>query len=624
MRSWLRAAPLLFVSIAAINCQNRPASIDNGLATARASSSTRALASSPIATATEATSASSAASAYRRSLPLGKSTPPAIALGTQGAVTSQESHATAIGLAVLRTGGNAVDAAIAVSFALAVTHPSAGNLGGGGFMVIHFSDGRRAAIDYREVAPLKAHRDMYLNAKGKPNDSSLVGALAAGIPGTVAGLALAHRRFGRLPWKRLVAPAIRLAESGHRLDTFHVADLRYGSRRMAQDGRTKSSSKYYLQTSGENYQLGDLWKQPELAQTLRAIAKQGAAGFYHGSVADKLIAGVRKAGGIWQHKDLANYQAKERRTVAFDYRGHTVLSMPPPSSGGAALRQILRARELLGEQVSWRSLRERHHFVESERRAFADRNLLMADSDRVAVPLAQLLSLPYIDARMQNISASRASKSDAIGAGLPEPARRPSRPPSEETTHFSVVDARGNAVATTTTLNTGFGSKFVVPATGVLLNNEMDDFAAAPGRPNAYGLVQGEANAIAPAKRMLSSMTPAIVLDANGRTRAVVGSPGGPTIISTVAQIIVAVVEHNITIDRAVAAPRIHHQWLPDKVFVEPNVPANLVQGLKSLGHRVQPRGPMGHANCIEVDRKTGGFRAVADVERDGGSALAY
>ena len=552
-----------------------------------------------------------------RSMPEGKADPPRIALGTHGAVTSAEAAASEVGLAILKKGGNAVDAAVAVRFALAVTHPSAGNLGGGGFMVIRTADGKTAAIDYREEAPGKASRDMYLDKKGEPTRERLDGPMAAGIPGTPAGLALAHEKFGTLPWKDVVLPAVGLARDGHTIDSFHAEDLARGAERMKSIG-DEASAAYYLKDDGSPYAVGETWKQPELATTLQAIADGGAKAFYEGPLAEKMAAEVTKAGGIWQAKDLAAYEAKSRDPIVFDYRGYTIITMPPPSAGGVVLRQILAASEVLKmNEYPWRSPQEVHLYVEATRRTYADRNLLLADPDFVPLPMDKLLDVSYVKERVADIDPNEATPSSEIGAGIPV------RKESHQTTHFSVVDDEGNAVSNTYTLNLGFGAKYVIPGTGVLLNNEMDDFAVKPGTANVFGLVQGEVNKIEPGKRMLSSMTPTIVAK-DGELRAVVGTPGGPTITTTVAQIIRAVVDYGLTIDEAVESPRIHHQWLPDQIWTEERIDPALQKALEAKGHEVRKRGSMGHANCIEVDPKTRGFRAIADVSRDGGLAVAY
>ncbi|MEZ4384328.1 MAG: gamma-glutamyltransferase [Nannocystaceae bacterium] len=548
---------------------------------------------------------------------------PATAVGANGAVASAEANASEIGVAVLKRGGNAVDAAVAVGFALAVTHPSAGNLGGGGFMVIRLADGTSLAIDYRERAPKAATRDMYLDAKGEVTRGSLDGALAAGIPGTVAGLALAHELHGSLPWSELVAPSIALAAEGHGLDSFHAEDLKNAVEKMEKLGYTASAD-HYRKPGGALILEGERWTQPDLAKSLEVVASDPKA-FYSGPFAARLAEGVRDLGGIWTAEDLADYRAVVREPITFTYRGHEIIAMPPPSAGGVVLRQLLAASEILGiGEHPWQSVDAVHLYVEAARRAYADRNALLGDPDFVEIPMARLLDHDYLKERLADVDLQRATPSSAIGAGLPAPAE------SMETTHFSVVDAAGNAVANTYTLNTSFGSKAVVPGTGILLNNEMDDFAVKPGTANAYGLVQGENNRIAPGKRMLSSMTPTIVVK-DGALRAVVGSPGGSTITTTVTQILRAVIDYDQTIDAAVKAPRLHHQWLPDRILAEPEAGDALLDGLRARGHEIQVLGSggwvwrtIGHANCIEVDPETRGFRAVADIARDGGKAVAY
>jgi len=538
-------------------------------------------------------------------------------VGIHGAVASAEGHATDVGLAILKRGGNAVDAAVAVGFALSVTQPSAGNIGGGGFMIVRTGAGKAVAIDYRETAPGKAHRDMFLDARGDPVDArSRLGALAAGIPGDVAGFAMAHEKFGSLPWKELVMPAVALAGEGWVLDSFHAEDLQKGSARMEKAGFAVSAAAF-RRPDGSDYQAGDLWKQPELAVTLEQIANDGPHAFYQGSLADKMVAEVQKLGGIWTTEDLANYRAVEREPLIFGYRGHEVIAMPPPSAGGMVLRQILAASESLSmHEMEWDSVERIHLYVEILRRTYADRNLLLGDPDFIDIPAEKLLDVSYIDRRMSDIDASRATPSHEVGAGV-------ALEESKQTTHFSVVDDAGMAVSNTYTLNGGFGAKRVIPGTGVILNNEMDDFTAKVGSPNMFGLVQGPQNGVEPGKRMLSSMTPTIVVK-DGALRAILGSPGGPTITTTVAQILMQIVDHGRTLSEAVVAPRIHHQWLPDKIFHEASVPAATMTALRALGHETGSWSRIGHANCIEVDPATGGYRAVADKARDGGKAAAY
>jgi gamma-glutamyltranspeptidase / glutathione hydrolase len=555
--------------------------------------------------------------------------PGAYAEGLHAAVSSAEAHATDVGLAILRRGGNAVDAAVAVGFALGVTHPSAGNIGGGGFMIVRLPDGTSTAIDYREVAPARATADMYLDAQGNVTKDSEIGPRAAGIPGMIAGLALAHHKFGRLKWSEVLAPAIDLARAGVRLDAIHAEELRevcdsirgYRSEVAATNptlGDALSATLRAFQASdGRSYREGEVWRQPELGSTLTAVLEHGPDAFYRGVLARDMATKVRAMGGIWTDEDLANYRAVERQPIVFSYRGYEIVAMPPPSSGGIALREILAGSEALRLFARDYDSPERIHlYVEILRRTFADRNALLSDPDFAPLPSAQLLDPSYVRARMGDIDAARATPSAAVAAGAPraEPAH---------TTHFSVVDAAGMAVANTYTLNGDFGALVQIPGTGVILNDEMDDFTAKPGAPNQFGLIQGRQNAIAPGKRMLSSMSPTIIAR-DGQVRAVVGSPGGPTIITTVAQIVMQLIDAGRSLEQAVAAVRVHHQWLPDQILHEPALPAATARALTGMGHHLAVDGSIGHANCIEVEPLTHTVRAVADVARYGGKAAAY
>jgi gamma-glutamyltranspeptidase / glutathione hydrolase len=554
---------------------------------------------------------------------------PAVAVGRQGAVSSAEAAASDVGVSILKSGGNAVDAAVAVGFALGVTHPTAGNMGGGGFMVVRLPSGEVAAIDYREVAPKAASRDMYLDAKGGVGDKGRVGPLAAGIPGVVAGMALAHQKYGKLPWAKVVEPAIRLAKEGHSLDSFHAKDMEWvggsvakyaegaGSSNAPLAAALKSTAATFRKADGSAYQAGDLWQQPDLAATLELIAQKGPDAFYKGPFAERMATRVREMGGIWSAEDLSSYRALQRQPIVFAYRGHEVITMPPPSAGGVVLRQILAASEALSlERLPWDSVERIHYYVEALRRTYADRSQLIGDPAFVNVPLEQLLDTGYIGKRLSNIDPKHATPSSEIGAGV-------ELKESEHTTHFSVVDGSGLAVANTYTLNGGFGAKLIVPGTGVIMNNEMDDFTSKVGAPNMFGLVQGPQNSIAPGKRMLSSMTPTIITK-DGKLRAVVGSPGGPTITTTVAQIVMQLIDHGRSLEQAVSSTRIHHQWLPDQIWHEDSLPKETVDALGAMGHKLQARSRIGHANCIEVDPKSAALVAVADVVRDGGKASAY
>lgn len=574
-------------------------------------------------------SAGAAAEKAPELAPLPPSREPAVAVGRQGAVSSAEAAASDIGVTIMKNGGNAVDAAVAVGFALGVTHPTAGNIGGGGFMVIRLPSGEVAAIDYREVAPAAASPDMYLDAKGEVTDKGRVGPLAAGVPGVVAGLAYAHQKYGKLPWADLIKPSITLARDGHALDTFHAKDMEWvagsiakyaagaGAANAALGAALKATAATFAKPDGSAYQVGEVWRQPDLATTLERIAASGPDAFYTGEFAENMAARVREMGGIWTARDLASYRVLQREPIVFDYRGHQVITMPPPSAGGVVLRQILAASEALSlDRLPWDSVERIHYYVEALRRTYADRNHLIGDPAFVNIPLQQLLDVGYIGKRMANIDPKHATPSSEVGAGV-------ELKESEHTTHFSVVDGSGVAVANTYTLNGGFGAKLIVPGTGVILNNEMDDFTSKVGAPNMFGLVQGPQNAIQPGKRMLSSMTPTIITK-DGKLRAVVGSPGGPTITTTVAQIIMQLVDHGRSLEQAVSGTRVHHQWLPDQIWHEDSLPKETADALVALGHKLQSRSRIGHANCIEIDPKSAAFVAVADVERDGGKASAY
>jgi gamma-glutamyltranspeptidase/glutathione hydrolase len=511
---------------------------------------------------------------------------PAAAL-ERGVVASPESLASSVGAGILRQGGNAVDAAIAVHFALAVTFPIAGNLGGGGFMLVH-TDSGQFAIDYRETAPAAASRDMYLDAAGNVIAGlSLETHRAAGIPGSVAGMWLAHRKFGTIPWRRLLEPAIRLAEKGRRLDAWTAA-------RFAEEDRSNFRD-YFRGTAGT------VLVQKELAATLRRIAARGRDGFYRGETARQIAGEMKRGGGLITLEDLAGYEARMRRPIEGTYRGCRVVCMPPPSSGGVALLELLNMMERFEPAALGHNTVDDIHLVaEMETRVFADRAEYLGDPDFGAVPVARLISKPYAAARLDGISPGRRTPPSEIRAG------RVARE-SEQTTHFSVVDRWGNAVANTTTLNDWFGSGIVVRGAGFLLNNEMDDFSAKPGAPNMYGVTGDVANAIAPGKRMLSSMCPTFVYR-NGRLWLVLGTPGGPTIFTTVFQVIVNKVDFGMPLEDAVAAPRFHHQWPPrtrdaDVIFVESDrdLEAAVQTQLAARGWAIQPRSPLGNVQAIEI-----------------------
>ena len=540
-----------------------------------------------------------------------------LARGRRGAVVSANQHASRVGLEVLKSGGNAVDAAIATGFALAVTHPQAGNIGGGGFMVVRMADGREVALDYREMAPRKAHRDMYLDPDGKvlPR-ASLWTALAAGVPGSVAGMWKAHERFGSKPWKELVMPAVRLARDGFEVTHFLRSSIRAKTRVFS---KWPATAAIFL-PNGEPPALGSTFKQPDLAATLERIANDGPKGFYAGKTAELITKEMERSEGLIDAKDLAAYRAIERKPLRGTFRGRAVLSMPPPSSGGVALLQMLRLVE--GRDLSslgHGSAASMHFLIEAMKRAYADRAKWLGDPDFYPVPVQALVSEAYAKKIGADIESDKATP--VVTAGDPAGVLRESR----ETTHYSVLDAKGNAVSCTTTLNSSFGNGQVVPGAGFLLNNEMDDFSAKPGVPNQFGLVGAEANAIAPGKRMLSSMTPTIVMSKDGkRAELILGSPGGGRIINTVFQVLLNVVEHGLPLQTAVAAPRIHQQWLPKHVQWERlALPREVRSKLEAMGHRFA-RGPRGIGRCQAIfwDR-SGRMTAVADP-RSPGTAVAY
>ena len=528
-------------------------------------------------------------------------------------VVSTDIYASELGPRIMLEGGNAVDAAIAVSFALAVVNPQAGNIGGGGFMVVRMADGTAAALDYREKAPLEATRDMFLDDRGNLTDKSVVGHLAAGVPGSVMGMWEAHRRFGTLPWENLVEPAAELADGFEVHERFRENIL--GSQRGIR--RFETTAATFL-PGGRVVDLGETFSQPELAATLRRIRDRGADGFYRGETADLIVAEMARGDGLISHRDLEAYTAAWRDPIEFTYRGFTVLSMPPSSSGGATMAEMANILENYQlAEIPWHSTRMIHLLAESWRRSYADRNQYLADPDFIDVPLERLTSKAYAAERAASIT-DRATPSADVGPGL-EPPRE-----GDHTTHFSIVDAFGNAVAVTTTLNSSFGSKVTVAGAGFVLNNVMDDFSAKPGTPNQFGLVQGEDNAVGPGKRMLSAMTPTIVIRPNGQLFFLAGSPGGGTIITTVFQTIVNVVDYGMNVVQAVNAPRAHHQHLPDQIFYERDgLPSDVVAELESRGHTVVERGGIsGDVQAIMV-MPDGTLEAASDPRR-GGAAVGW
>lgn len=528
-------------------------------------------------------------------------------------VVSAKEEATRIGLDILRRGGNAADAAIAVHFALAVCLPYAGNVGGGGFLVIREGDGEVHSYDYREAAPLAATADMYLDSAGNVIEGlSWYGAKAVATPGSVAGMWLVHERHGTLPWAELIAPAIGIAEEGFVVDLYFHDLLS----EEAADIRRFPGAAAILLANGEVPAIGDTLRQPALARTLSLIAENGPKAFYQGEIADSIVGAMERESGLITHEDLRRYEAKERPPVTFTYRGHRVHSMGPPSSGGLTMMWILKQLETFDlAAYPFHSAASVHRIVEAMRRAFAERNALLGDSDFIDLP-DSIFTEAYGEALAATIDTLRATPSAAIRPELIATTE------GTHTTHFSIVDVEGNTVSSTTTINGFFGS--LVTAAGIFLNNEMDDLTVKPGVPNAYGLVQGEANAIEPGKRPLSAMTPTIV-EADGRVRYVVGSPGGSTIITTVAQILIDAIDYGMTFAEALDARRIHHQHLPDRISVEPfGLTQDTIDRLKAMGHDVRFRdGYSGRAEGIEVGATTGLLYGRSDL-RGGGLAAGF
>ena len=541
-------------------------------------------------------------------------TPAQTIMAGNGMVVAQEQRAARIGIEILDRGGNAVDAAVAVGFALAVTYPRAGNIGGGGFMVIHLGKtGEDAAIDYRETAPAAATEKMFLDANGEADPKkSRDSALSVGVPGTVAGLALAHEKYGsgKLTLAELIEPAITLARNGVEIVDDVADTLPLAQPRIA---RWQSSAPVFLDSDGTVLMPGQDLLQPDLAITFRAIASDGPKGFYEGPVAEKIVAAVRKAGGIMTTDDMKNYRAILREPVRGTYRGYDIVSMPPPSSGGVHLIEMLNILE--GYDLAKLSREESLYIVaEAMKRAYADRATFMGDPDAVKMPVAGLTSKKYAAALRAQIG-QRATPSTEIRSGNPADFE------GQNTTHFSVIDRDGNAVSNTYTLNFSYGLGLVAEGTGVLLNNELDDFTSKPGTANAYGLVGYNANLPGPNRRPLSSMTPTIMMK-DGKPFLITGSPGGSRIISTVLQIIVNVIDFNLAIDQAVSAPRVHHQWQPDELYVEPGISPEILEGLVKRGFKVVPTPPQTSANSIEITAD--GYVGAADRRTRGSLAAGY
>ncbi len=531
-----------------------------------------------------------------------------------GMVVSEQALATRAGLEILQAGGNAVDAAVAVGFALAVTLPNAGNLGGGGFMMVHEAHGGGDhALDFREKAPARATRDMYLDANGQVADGrSLHTHQAVGVPGTVAGLTHALARWGSLPLSRVMAPAIRLAQRGYPVSPTLADALANNARPMGQWPATRA----IFWRDGRPLQAGERLIQRDLARSLHLIAQRGADAFYRGPIGDRIAAEMARHGGLITAQDLAGYRAVERPPILGDYRGYRIVTMPPPSSGGIHLVQILNMMEAWpGADWGAGGARTLHHMAEAMKLAYADRAQYLGDTDFVTVPVAGLVSKAYARHLAADIEADRARPAAEIRSGQPQPYE------SDQTTHFSVADAAGNAVAVTYTLNTNFGSGIVADGTGILLNNEMDDFSAKPGVANVYGLTGGEANAIQPGKRPLSSMTPTIVLR-DGRPWLVTGSPGGARIITTVLETVVDAIDFGMNPAEAAAQPRFHHQWQPDELRVEKGFSPDTLALLRGYGHRVAVKPAMGRTQTILI--RDGMLYGASDPRNPDGAAQGY
>jgi len=532
--------------------------------------------------------------------------------GTGAMVSSRSDIASEVGSEIMARGGNAIDAAVATGFALAVTYPSAGNLGGGGFMVIYPANGDVVTLDYREKAPAAAHRDMFLDAEGNVDrDLAVNSRQSAGVPGSVAGLLEALEKYGTMTPAEVIAPAIRLAEEGFVLNN----DLASQFRGNMNSFRRYPASMAVFTRDGTPYESGHLWRQPDLAKTLKAIAEQGRDGFYRGTVADFIVSDMVANNGLITHADLQNYEPVWREPVHGAYRGYDIWSMPAPSSGGVLLVQMLNMLEPYAlNELGWGSKETLHLMIEAQRRAYADRAEFLGDPDFVEVPSAMLTSKAYALTRFSSFDPAQASLSENIAAG-PWPEESP------QTTHYSVMDNQGNGVSVTTTLNRSYGNKIVVPGAGFLLNNEMDDFSSKPDAPNSYGLIGREANEIQPGKRMLSSMTPTVV-SKDGVPVLLTGSPGGSTIINTVFQVVLNFIDHGMSVEQAVASPRIHHQWLPDVVRYENGAMTEAVEAeLESMGHQGLNGSPFPIGDANSISSRNGLIEGVSDPRNEGGVA---
>ncbi len=532
-----------------------------------------------------------------------------------GMVSSQEAIASQIGADILKQGGNAVDAAVAVGYALAVTLPRAGNIGGGGFMLVHLAEQKKTiAIDYRETAPGKAHKDIFLDEHGNAvNKLSREHGLAVGVPGTVMGMELALTKYGTMSLKQVIAPAISLAKDGIVVTSDLSNSLSGLKSRIAQ---WPSSAKIFYRPDGSDFQVNDILKQPELAHSLSLIAEKGSLGFYHGETAKKIVTAVQDAGGVMSLEDLANYKVVEREPVRGTYRGYEIVSMPPPSSGGIHIIEMLNVLEKFPiDQLGHNTANTLHLMAETMKYAYADRSEFLGDPDFVNVPVKQLISREYASTIADKIAINKTTPSSEIKPG------NLAGYESDQTTHYSVVDQWGNAVANTYTLNFSYGSGLVAEGTGILLNNEMDDFSVKPGTPNGYGLIGGDANAVQGNKRPLSSMSPTIVMK-DGKPFLVTGSPGGSRIINITLQIIMNVIDHKLNIAEATAAARIHHQWQPDFIWAEHTLNRDTISLLEAKGHQVKTQESIGSTQSIMVTEQ--GLFGASDPRRAGSAAVGH
>lgn len=532
-----------------------------------------------------------------------------------GMVASQEMLASRTGVEILKQGGNAIDAAVAVAFSLAVTLPRAGNIGGGGFMLVHLAkENKTIAIDYREMAPSKAKKDIFLDEKGDAVAKlSREHGLAVGVPGTVMGMSLALEKYGTMTMAQVTAPAIKMAQEGISVSPDLAVSLAGLKRRMSQ---WPSTAAIFYKADGSDYQVNDMLKQPELAHSLQLIAQKGTKGFYEGETAAKLVEAVQEAGGIMTLEDLKHYKAVEREPVRGQYRGYEVVSMPPPSSGGVHIIEMLNVLQQFPiDKFGHNTAQTIHVMAETMKHAYADRSEYLGDPDYYKVPLKQLTDKDYAQKIASQIALNKTTPSEEIKPGNLAPYE------SDQTTHFSVVDRWGNAVSNTYTLNFSYGSGLVAKGTGILLNNEMDDFSAKPGSPNGYGLVGGEANSVEGNKRPLSSMSPTIVMK-DGKPFLVTGSPGGSRIITTTLQIIMNVIDHGLNIAEASNAARVHHQWLPDELRVETSLNRDTISLLEAKGHKVKVQSAMGSTQSIMVTEQ--GIFGASDLRHSGSEAVGY